>query len=273
MFNAHLTSSRNQRGIVLLIALLALVALSIGAISLVRSVDTSVVMAGNISFKQSSLRVADIAVEKALEVLAPLGSVDSMTGSYASGWVDSGGKGSTCDWTTRADCQYYPKMLTTDFTSASKAQTSPSPSLCDHKSISATAFPADVPVCAMWLGTGKTTIAWSSLPSYDHSKDANIPQGYSVRYLVDRLCSPLSAESSTWDAAVYPADFTQSPPASTDMIEKYCRTTDPKNQVIGSRAADHVLFSANARPVLYRVTVEVTGPRQAKTYTQTVISQ
>ena len=44
-----------QRGVVLFIALIALVAMSLAAVALVRSVDTATIIAGNLAFKQSEL--------------------------------------------------------------------------------------------------------------------------------------------------------------------------------------------------------------------------
>ena len=52
-------SPKRQRGIVLLIALTVLVAMSLAGVALMRSVDNTVVIAGNISFKQASLQVSD----------------------------------------------------------------------------------------------------------------------------------------------------------------------------------------------------------------------
>lgn len=52
-------SMQKQRGIVLLIALTVLVAMSLAGVALMRSVDNTVVIAGNIAFKQASLQVSD----------------------------------------------------------------------------------------------------------------------------------------------------------------------------------------------------------------------
>jgi type IV pilus assembly protein PilX len=52
-------SPKRQRGIVLLVALTVLVAMSLAGVALMRSVDNTVVIAGNISFKQASLQVSD----------------------------------------------------------------------------------------------------------------------------------------------------------------------------------------------------------------------
>lgn len=63
--------SRNrQQGVVLLIALTVLVAMSLAGVALMRSVDNTVVIAGNIAFKQSSLQVSDYGTQQATNWLA-----------------------------------------------------------------------------------------------------------------------------------------------------------------------------------------------------------
>lgn len=59
----------SQRGVVLFIALIVLVAMSLAGIALVRSVDTVTVVAGNLAFKQSALQEADMGMEEAVAVL------------------------------------------------------------------------------------------------------------------------------------------------------------------------------------------------------------
>ena len=60
---------REQRGVVLLIALIVLVALMLASVSLVRSVDTANVIAGNLAFKRASVQAADFGVEAAATAL------------------------------------------------------------------------------------------------------------------------------------------------------------------------------------------------------------
>jgi type IV pilus assembly protein PilX len=55
-----------QRGTVLLIALILLVALSLAGIALIRSVSTSNIIAGNLAFQQATVHSADAGVEAAL---------------------------------------------------------------------------------------------------------------------------------------------------------------------------------------------------------------
>lgn len=71
-----------QRGVVLLIALIVLVAMSLAAIGLMRSVDTANVIAGNLGFKRGTTPEASVAVESAAAILlggalSPLGTTDA----------------------------------------------------------------------------------------------------------------------------------------------------------------------------------------------------
>lgn len=62
-------SFSKQRGVVLLITLIMLVAMTLAAIALMRSVDTTNLVAGNLAFQQTSLHVADRGTEEAIEFL------------------------------------------------------------------------------------------------------------------------------------------------------------------------------------------------------------
>ena len=59
-------SPQQQGGVVLMIALIVLVALTLAGVALVRSVDTSNIIAGNLAFQQSATNAADTASETAI---------------------------------------------------------------------------------------------------------------------------------------------------------------------------------------------------------------
>lgn len=61
------TGARRQRGVVLFIALIVLVAMSLAGIALMRSVDTSVVISGNLAFKQTTAQSSDLAQAQAFQ--------------------------------------------------------------------------------------------------------------------------------------------------------------------------------------------------------------
>lgn len=66
-FSTISTSFRKeQRGLVLFFALIALLVLSLAAAALIRSVDTSTIIAGNLAFKQAAVSSGDAGVEGAM---------------------------------------------------------------------------------------------------------------------------------------------------------------------------------------------------------------
>lgn len=60
---------RRQRGVVLFISLIVMVAMSLAAIALIRSVDTSTGVVGNLAFRQAAILPANLAVEAAAAAL------------------------------------------------------------------------------------------------------------------------------------------------------------------------------------------------------------
>jgi type IV pilus assembly protein PilX len=58
-----------QQGVVLFIALVALVVMSLAAVALIRSVDTNTLIGGNLSFKQAATTSADAGIEAAITQL------------------------------------------------------------------------------------------------------------------------------------------------------------------------------------------------------------
>jgi Tfp pilus assembly protein PilX len=96
---SHYTSTLNsksrsakQAGVVLFIALIALIVMSLAAVALIRSVDTNTMIAGNLSFKQSALISADSGVETALGWLKNQSALDgnlNAQGYYATSADDA----------------------------------------------------------------------------------------------------------------------------------------------------------------------------------------
>lgn len=66
-----------QRGVVLFFALIALVAMSLAAVALIRSVDTNTMIAGNLTFKQAATTSGDAGVEAAVNWLAATEAANS----------------------------------------------------------------------------------------------------------------------------------------------------------------------------------------------------
>lgn len=60
-------SPGRQRGIALLIALIALVAITLGGLALMRMIDAGVMISGNLAFKQTAAHAGDTGTEAAIE--------------------------------------------------------------------------------------------------------------------------------------------------------------------------------------------------------------
>lgn len=103
--------AKRQRGVVLFIALIALVAMTLAGLALMRSVDTSNVIAGNFAFKESTLHAADLGTEIAISgvpgspALSAIINADGTTVAFPNKYfpirqlVDAQGIPITVDWT------------------------------------------------------------------------------------------------------------------------------------------------------------------------------
>lgn len=82
------TVRRTQRGVVLFIALIVLVAMSFAGVALMRSVGTGTQVAGNIAFKQATLAASDWGLERGREwlMLGQNTNVDAASQGYFSSW-------------------------------------------------------------------------------------------------------------------------------------------------------------------------------------------
>jgi hypothetical protein len=66
-----------QRGVVLFVALIAMLLLSLAGIALVRSVETSLGVAGNLGFRHTSIAPVNQAIEQAIEDVFKTGAVNT----------------------------------------------------------------------------------------------------------------------------------------------------------------------------------------------------
>ncbi|MCX7627173.1 MAG: hypothetical protein N2Z69_01990 [Methylophilaceae bacterium] len=65
----RLTCHRAQRGFVLFMTLMTLVLLTLSGLAMMRSTEAGVSASGNIAFRQAAVRVADVAIEHAVQWL------------------------------------------------------------------------------------------------------------------------------------------------------------------------------------------------------------
>lgn len=77
-------SRPRQQGVVLLISLIVLVAMSLAGVALMRSVDTTVAIAGNTAFQQTAIQVADNGTQAATVWIANNSSGTTLVNDNAS---------------------------------------------------------------------------------------------------------------------------------------------------------------------------------------------
>jgi type IV pilus assembly protein PilX len=214
--NRIIRPPKSQAGIVLFIALIALVALSLAGIALVRSVGTGNQIAGNLAFRQATLQASDHGIEAAFIALNTLplrtNRTTSVTGQYTA---------------TRLD-------INTNLTAREPD------------------WANDIP--------------WARISCRNNSNAVVSPcssQEYQVKYFIERLCGcdqnvtlsgqiPVCAHAATIDP------------------KTYCQVQTGSEKT-GSKGAFGTSFES-VTAIYYRVTVQVTGPRNTTTYAQTIFS-
>ena len=79
---------RAQRGVVLFIALIVLVAMTLAGVAIMRSADTNSLIAGNLAFKSASASAGDAAIEAARAWLATqtAGALENNQAGYFANW-------------------------------------------------------------------------------------------------------------------------------------------------------------------------------------------
>jgi type IV pilus assembly protein PilX len=98
LFHGRVRGMRRQDGVVMMVALVVLVIMTLAGIALMRSMDTTNLIAGNMAFKQSTTASADTGVEAAIGWLelqnAIAGSpLDSDSAAGTGGWYHADGAG------------------------------------------------------------------------------------------------------------------------------------------------------------------------------------
>ena len=110
MIRSSRVGRRAQRGVILFVALIVLVAMTLTGIALMRSVDTNVLVAGNLAFRQGATAAGDWGVEAARAYLKTTLAAnksaldnDQPTSNYYASWqstldMSGTGIGTYFDW-------------------------------------------------------------------------------------------------------------------------------------------------------------------------------
>jgi type IV pilus assembly protein PilX len=161
-----------QRGVVLFFALIALVAMSLAAVALIRSVDTGTLIAGNLAFKRTATLAGDIGTEAAtlyLNSVQAAGSIQDELVNVNFPLNQTGGG-------SMPNAGYYSSM-------------DPDLSLTDS--------------------AAAKHIKWDNTDSTDAGTDG---QGNSVRYVIQRMCrSPGMLPATAANASLGQTDCLMSP--------------------------------------------------------------
>lgn len=110
----HLRFKNTQTGVVLFLAMIALVVMSLAAVALIRSVDTNSMIAGNLTYKQTAAVSSSFGIESMADIVGAKGfsyanSNDAPNGYYALCSNFDGGSTDRCSGANlTADASWVP---------------------------------------------------------------------------------------------------------------------------------------------------------------------
>lgn len=228
-----------QRGASLFIALVTLVIITLAGIALMRSVDTGVLVAANVSFKEVTHALTSVGIEQANNYLAATVVSTASPGNQNLPAACANAVAAS----NQGDCRYYAQIQARDGVPTSSASydavTSPNPSdMLPH-------------------------INWASANIPPTYLDGNLnvvaaPSVYEIRYVIERLCSPTTVVTLN-----YPARN------NTDTLDN-CHTDTLVPQ--GGNKGGGIVAPTDLVQVKYRITVRATGPRNATSIAQSIVS-
>jgi type IV pilus assembly protein PilX len=182
----------SERGVVLLVALIILVALTLAGVALIRSVDTANIIAGNLSFRESAVHIGELGTQTAVT------------------WLD--GHNNTTLHANRTD-GYSARRIDRDIE-----------------------------------GNEPWETFWNRVTTENGSADGGSGADYTVRYVIHRLCQDTGAPHIANCAK---------PPAGVNTGGSFS-------------AGGPAQIASNQ--VYYRITTQITGPRNTVAYLQTVVA-
>lgn len=154
-----------QRGVSLLIVLVALVVLSLAAVGLIRMVDTGTLIVGNVAFKQSTTSAADRATE------------DGIT------WLQNNNAGATLHANNAAKGYYASSLDELDITAKANRTTR---------------------VLVDWSGDKCAYAPSTSYASCIAPKTGPASGGYSSQYVITRMCKTIGDPNATGNGCAKP---------------------------------------------------------------------
>lgn len=239
------TQPQQQRGIVLLVAMIALVALSLSGIMLMRTIDTSNVVSGNFAFNEATTQMADVG------------------GAAAQNEVTNN---AYSDTQQRAQNNCNAAGPTLPATAAVVAATSANP-------ITNKGNPGKSLTCPHFYSTYFTDIDPATnlprnFPANGWSPSITVPNlpEYDVQYFIERMCTQ---ETWKWDTSIAPAASAVQMPTQNGSATPWLPGAPTFRACLATPVYDAM---GNPRPNLgrlyYRITVQVNGPRNTRSLVQ-----
>lgn len=239
---------QRQRGVVLLIALIVLVAMMLAGIGMMRSIDTTTMIAGNVAYRQATLQAGDSGFITAYNTLLAVATngADKIVLNFSDGtaapagvcpgvsaYLCSGGNVKFAGYraTPVNTCEVYPP--------GSPLNACP-PNLLQ---------PPNGP---WWTKSAN----WNLAPTINVTDNSVPPNTVAtVSYWIDRMCS----QADTYPNGVSPSGAPQ-----------VCQTAlVPGTSGGGSHQVGSYVFTSVA--VFYRITTKSVGPRNTVTYSQSLV--
>lgn len=225
-----------QRGVILFFTLIALVVMSLAAVALIRSVDTSTMIGGNLAFKQAGTSSADEGVEAAiawlttaqatmqtnnLNVYNNTAHVFNITGG-ASGFTTA--SGATC---------------------------------CVNPGYYSNADPTLNPLTMTWTNSNSMLVTNASGNSVDSG-------GNTVRYIIQRMCRTANELPNQTEQPSYV------PPKTGCLFSSAALDNNGMSIPYATDICQGAGCPSGGQTAYMRITVMVSGPKNTTSYVQAV---
>lgn len=224
-----------QRGVSLMFALLALVSLSLAAVALVRSVDTSALVMGNLGFKQDATASADKAAEAAIVALS-----DGTT---------------ITDLNANDETHGYYAMAHESIDATGQQTSNPSRELINW----------DMDACAYASNAALATCLVRPSTEVEHN-------GNKMRYVIFRLCSATGAPDAAGNSCARPAPVVSGGSGSSSGSSN---TAYARNDLRYGGSKRFFKNSSSTtgtyQGVYYRIVVRVVGARNTTSFVETIV--
>lgn len=237
----NFSAPQRQRGVVLLITLIILVAMMLAGIGMMRSIDTTTMIAGNVAFRQATLQAGDSGLTTAYNALLAVtnNGTDKIVLNSSDGTVAPAG---VCPGVSAYLCSgsniHFPGYRATPLNTC-EVYPPGSP---------ANACPANQ---APWWTQAAN---WNNAPSIVIN-DASNNYLATVYYWIDRMCT----QADTSPNGVSPSGAAQ-----------VCQTIqETGSSGGGSHQVGSYQFTTVS--VFYRITTKSVGPRNTVTYSQSLV--